>query len=340
MIDLQKIAKGIKDKYSSISVAEDIPDPSDYVSTGNLALDLISDGGIPFGYCTEFLGLTSSGKSLLLQKILANAQKQYDAVGIMGDRENCYTNKRGEQLGIDNSRLIVAKPQDLATPTDGFGFFIDAISQIRKTDKDTYVVMILDSLAAFDKDVALDKSDSGRKAKSTHEGFRALLSHIDIKTMFMVANQVTYKITSFGDPRTTTSGEAPKYYSTVRIALEDKREITDPKRGNEVVGNWIGAEVIKTRLGPNHRSCYFRHLYETGIDWYSGYARLLAARNYLKPKNASEFKAFKQVLLTYGEEAVSEYNVEEFVKKHPELLFDKYPDYNTKDGTIEEEENE
>jgi len=350
MIDLQKIAKGIKEKYSSVSVAEDIPDLSDYVSTGNLALDLISDGGIPFGYCVEFLGLSASGKSLLLQKILANAQQKYNAVGVMADRENCYTNTRGEQLGINNNKLLVAKPSDIPTAVDGFSFLIDTISSIRKVDEEqykkklaedkeaehikTYIVAILDSVAAFDKDVTLDKSDSGRKAKSVHEGLRKILPYIDEKVMFLVANQVTYKIgILWGDPKTSTSGESMKYYSTIRLALEDRKQIVDSNRGNEVIGSWIGVEVIKTRLGPCHRSCYFRHLYETGIDYFSGYGRLLSNRNYLSQKNKAEFKAFKQSTLLYNagikdkEEKVSEHQIEKFLEVHPELLFDKYPEY-------------
>lgn len=329
MADLGKIANALKSKYSSVEIASEIEDPKDFVSTGNLAFDLISDGGMPFGYVIEFLGLSQSGKSTLLYQVIANSMKKYDSIGILVDRENAYIKSRGEQLGIKNENLIVVKPKDVPVSTDAFQFILDSISKVRSADEDLYIVVGIDSISAFGKDVELSKSDSGRKAKQVHEGLREVLSIMDDRIMLIVCNQVTYKVgVLYGDPRTTTAGESLKYYGTIRLALEDKRKIVDQKRGNEVIGNWIGVEVLKTRLGPCHRNCFFQHFYDIGIPYYSGYARLLSQRGYLSPKNKREFWAFKQVLLKDKDgREINENEIESYLKEHPELLFSSYPEF-------------
>jgi RecA/RadA recombinase len=267
---------------------------------------------------------------LFIQQIIANAQKQFDAIGILIDRENAYTKQRGKQLGINNSNLIIVKPADIPTVTDAFMFIISTVEEIRSVDQDVHIVIGIDSISAFGKDVDLDKSDSGRKAKATHEGLRDVLKIMDTNVLLLVANQVTYKIgVNYGDPRTTTAGESMKYYSTVRFALEDLHKIIDPKKGNEVIGNWIGIETIKTRLGPSYRTCYLPHFYKTGIDYYGGYMRLLVDRGYLKPKNKEEFKKFKGKQVVLDKEVYSEDDIQRLFEKHPELKFDTYPEYNS-----------
>lgn len=332
-LDLSKVAKKLQKNFEAVDVSANIADPTDFVSTGNKTFDLILDGGIPFGYVTEFMGFSQSGKSLFIQQIIANAMKQYNAIGILVDRENAYTNKRGEQLGIKNDQMLVSKPTATPTPLSAFQFLIQTVEEIRSQDKETYIVLAIDSISAFGKDVALDKSDSGRKAKSIHEGLREILSVVDSRVMLLVANQFTYKIgVMYGDPRVTTAGESMKYYSNVRLALEDRKQIIDPNRGGEIMGNWIGVEVIKTRLGPCHRECYLRHLYKTGVDYFSGYVRLLVDRGYLRAKNKQEFHGFKQTTVVHGdakddEKQYNELNPEKLLEEHPELDFDHYPEY-------------
>lgn len=346
MMDLKGIVNTLKKKYRNCDIASELKGPTDFLSTGNLAFDLILDGGVPFGYVMEFLGLSSSGKSMFIHKLIGDGQKKFNAVGILVDRENAYFPKRGEQLGIDNERLLRASPQDVSTVIEGFQFIADSVNLIRKNDlanynsqgnkcesiydvpdeAKTHIVVGLDSIAAFDKDTSLDKSDSGRKAKASHEGLRNLTGILDNRMMFLVANQITYKVgVMWGDPRTSTSGESMKYYSTIRVSLEDRRKIIDSTRNNEVIGSWIGVEAVKTRLGPCFRSCYVRHYYDTGIDYYSGYARLLVHRGYLVPKNKSEFEKFAQSTLRYKDGTVDENKIETMLGKYPELKFNSYP---------------
>lgn len=345
-MNLDKVVSFLKKKYNTVGLASSIPDPTDFVSTGNCAFDLILDGGIPFGYFAEFLGFSQSGKSLFIQQLIANAQKKYNAIGVLVDRENAYTAKRGEQLGIDNDNFILVKPSDVPTLTHAFQFILDTIQRIRQEEADSYVIIGLDSISAFGKDVLLEKADPGRKAKAAHEGLRELLTFTNPRTLFLIANQFTFKVgVMYGDKRTSTVGEAGKYYSNIRVALDGEREIKDPHANDEVVGSWIEAQVIKTRLGPCYRTVHLPHFYATGIDYYGGYARLLVDRGFLFPKNKQEFKTFAQKTVLYvdgdNKEQFSEYEVDKFLEKHPDLKFDIYPEFNkTGKKVVEEEEDE
>lgn len=148
---------------------------------------------------------------------------------------------------------------------------------------------------------------------------------------------------------TTGGGEAPKYYTTYRIQLEDRKQIHNAKENNAAIGNWIKATVNKTRTGPNYRSVTFPHFYESGIPELGGYARMLVGLNYAKPTNKTEFKSFKSNLFKVVSEApiddkvYNEFDIEELFEKHPELIFDEYPPFNNVkkvDGEEDEEEND
>ena len=334
MSDLEQIVAKLKKRYGTLNVAGNKSDPVDYISTGNLALDLCLEGGIAFGYAASFEGLSGSGKSLLLQMMLADAQKKFDATGVWLDRENAWVNKRATELGIDTSKVIRVQPGDIPTIKHAEEFLMDILPSL---DKDSYKLIAIDSLSSFMKEG--DKADMGKNAQNIHNLFRKILPFLNDRTSLHIANQMTYKVgILFGDPLTTTGGEGPKYYTTYRLKLDDRKVITNAKWGGEIVGNWLKATVIKTRLGPNMRSVIFPFYYKEGIPYLGGYARFLASRGYLEPKNKTEFKSFKQSTLKYNEETVNEFKVEEFLEKHPELLFKEFPIYN--DGFVPEKGEE
>lgn len=334
-IDLNKVARSLKKQYGSTGVlsGSDADDGyHDFVSTGNLAFDLTLDGGVPFGHLTEFVGFSQSGKSLFAQMILANAQRDFDAVGVVVDRENAFTEKRANELGIDTENVIKAPAKDVQLVTDAFTFIIDTVELIRKQDVNQYIVVVIDSIAAFDKDVSLEKADAGRKQKATKEGLRKLLGFMDSKVMCIVVNQFYYNIGQmYGDPRVAGGGEGLRYFNSIRVGLEDKRHIVNLKRNNEVMGSWIGIDVLKTRMGPCYRKCTVPFYYDSGIPYLGGYGRLLAHRNYLYPRNKAEFKSFKQSTIIYerGEEKreLSEHKLDSFLTEHPELVFEVYPEW-------------
>ena len=265
---LADLAKQIKKDYGSIHVAADREDPTEFISTGNKALDLSLSGGIAWGYAVEWSGFSTTGKTTLMQMMLADAQKRYGAYGIWVDRENSWFNKRAEQLGIDTSNVLVIKPWDIPTVTDAAAMLKNTLS---KFPKDKYKFVAVDSISSFKKGGKIDKSDMGKKPQELHNLFREILSYCDERMSVHFSNHRTYKIgVLFGDNTTTTGGEGPKFYTTYRVQLEELRNILDPKRNKEDIGNWLKATVLKTRMGDGRRKVYFPHYFKTGIPYYGG----------------------------------------------------------------------
>lgn len=341
---LKEFAKSIKKDYISAGVASDDDGPKEYISTCNLALDLALSGGIAWGYVGEWSGFSQTGKTTFLQYLVADAQKKYNAVAIWLDRENAWDNERAESLGVDLENILLFKPVDIPTVKDAIVLLQNTLSKIPKNQ---YVFIVIDSLSAFKKEAKVDKSDMGKQAQDFHNLFRDLLIHLSDKVAIHYSVHRTYKIgVMFGDNTTTTGGEGPKFYSTYRIQLEDRKQIVDDKKNKEILGNWIKATVIKTRKGPAYRSVVFPHFYASGIDYLGGYARLLVERNYLKPKNKSEFEKFTQTTVVHqwwdkeNKKQFNEFGIENFIQENPEFLFNEYPPFNELVNVDSEDEDE
>lgn len=330
-VDINKVAKILKKDFGSAHVAGEQVDTNECVSTGNKSLDLALNGGIAFGSVFEFAGKSQTGKSTLLQKIVANAQKDYNSIAIWIDRENAWYNERAEQIGVNLDNIIVAKAIDVPTVPDATKFIKTALDNIYTQDPEQYVIIVIDSVSAFMPTVDIGKSDMGNVAKHIHALFRVCLPSVNSKTLLGYVLHITYKTgVTFGNPMVTTSGEAPKYYANYRMQLTDKRQIIDEKKGGEALGNWIEAEVIKTRRGAGHRVAKIPLLYKEGIPYYGGYVRLLCDRNYLSPKNKAEFNKFlqKTVVDSEGSQFHEKDDIKKLLEKHPELDFNEYPEYN------------
>ncbi len=324
-VTLKEIVKEIKKQTDSgsITAGEDYTDPTDYVSTGNLALDWALGGeGFAFKFVIQLLGESRSGKTALMMETAGNAQEKYGAYVIWGDREGAFTRAFAEKLGMDMSKVILAEAYDLETPKEGFKFFKNAILAIRDKDPEAYIVICLDSLAAFSP--GQEGEDMGKVAKQNHRGFRELLPYVDKRVMVLFANQITYKIgILFGNPKTSTGGTAPIYYSSYILELDPGKLIKDDT--SAVVGQYIDAEVVKTRLGPAHRGVVVPFDYESGFSWYGGFMRMLVHKGVMRPSNKAEFKAGKPTHYIHLEtdEKYHESEVEKLLKDHPELEEDK-----------------
>lgn len=328
MTNISKLVNNLKKEYGSLSVARDKEDSNEFISTKNLALDLILGGGIALGYVVELLGLSQSGKTTLMQLLLADAQEKYNAIGIWADRENAWYNPRAEQLGINIDNVILLKPQDISQVHHLTQFLLDVLPKL----KNKYVFIAIDSIAAFDDPLKAKKSDMGKKAQQVHRLFRKTLPLVNNKTAFFFSNHVTFKTgVTFGNPETSTGGEGTKFYPNYRIKLDNRKGIIDESKGKETVGNWIHAYVLKTRRGPSFREVVFPHYNDGAIPYYGGYARLLVDRNYLQPKNVKEFNSFNQVMVKYGDNSFSEFDIEKKLEEFPELLFNEYPEYKKED---------
>jgi recombination protein RecA len=275
MLSLDKVVKQVKKELDlkTLTTGTAFEDPSEYCSTGNLALDWCLGGeGFAFRFVVQLLGKSKAGKTSLMMKTLGEAQKKYDnAYGIWADRESAFVRSFAEKLGVDMDRLILAEAADIRTPLDLYKFFEATHETIRKIDEDSYIIMCIDSLGAFSS--TQDGEDMGRKAKQHHEGFRDMMVLMDKKTLLLFANHVTYKVgIMFGKKETHTGGTAPEYYSSYILELEQGKLIKDVD--NVVIGQCIEAEVVKTRLGPAHRGIIIPFEYETGFEWYGGFMRM------------------------------------------------------------------
>jgi len=328
--DINKVAKAVQKEFGTAHVAGSKEDSKDIISTRNKALDLCLNGGINIGHACEFSGLSGTGKTTLLQILLADMQKKYDAVGVWLDRENAFFNDRATQLGVDINNVIIAKPGDIPTVPDATRFLKKSLESIYEEDPDKYVFIAIDSLSAFASTVDIGKEDMGKVAKHIHAMFRNALPTIHAKVFVGFVVHITYKTgIVFGETKTTAGGEAPKYYATYRIQLSDKKSIIDVNKGNRELGTWIEAEVIKTRRGAGGLVAHIPLLYKEGLPYYGGYVRLLVKENYLKAKNKNEFQGFKQKTVVHPDGTLFvEDNVEDLLKKHPELDFKEYPKYN------------
>jgi RecA/RadA recombinase len=325
MISLDKIVKSVKKELDlrTLTIGTDYEDPVDFVSSGNLALDWCLGGtGFAFKFVVQLLGESKSGKTSLMLKTAGEAQKKYNAYVIWADREVAFVRSFAEKLGVNMDRLILAEAHDIRTPNDMYKFFITVHEALRKEDADAYIVMCLDSLAAFSS--SQDGEDMGRKAKQHHEGFRDLMPLLDKKTLLLFANHVTYRVgIVFGKQTTHTGGTAPKYYSHYILELEGGKVIKDDN--NVVIGQNIEAEVVKTRLGPAHRGCLIPFYYENGFQWYGGFMRMLVYKGIMRPSNKAEFKSGKPTHYVHldTDKKYHESEVEELLKDHPELEEDK-----------------
>lgn len=325
MISLDKIVKEVKKELDlkTLTVGSRFEDPSEYVSSGNLALDWCLGGeGFAFRFAVQLLGKSKAGKTSLMMKTLAQAQKQHNAIGIWADRESAFVRSFAEKLGVDMDRLILAEAADIRTPTMVYEFFETVHGMIRDTEDDAYIVMCLDSLGAFSS--SQEKEDMGRKAKQHHEGFRDMMALMDKKTLLMFANHVTFKVgVIFGKKETHTGGTAPEYYSSIIVELDQGKLIKDET--DTVVGQMIEAEVVKTRWGPAHRGCLIPFTYSEGFSWYGGFFRMLVAQGIMVPTNKKEFGAGRKTYYKHveTEKKYWEDDVDTLLKDHPELTEDK-----------------
>lgn len=321
MISLEKVVKEVKKELGlkTLTVGTEYEDPTEYASSGNLALDWCLGGrGFAFKFVAQLLGLSKAGKTSLMMKTAGEAQKTHDAYVIWADREAAFVRSFAEKLGLNMDRLILAEAHDIKNPNDVYRFFTSVHAAIRKEEEDAYIVMCLDSLAAFSS--SQSGEDMGRKAKQHHEGFRDLMPLMDKRTLLLFANHVTYKVgVIFGKKTTHTGGTAPEYYSSYILELDGGKLIQDDTKA--VIGQNIEAEVVKTRLGPAHRGCIIPFYYDQGFTYYGGFMRMLVAKGIMQPSNKQNFDSGKPTKYIHldTQKKYDEEDVALLLKDHPEL---------------------
>ncbi len=276
------------------------------ISTGSLGLDIaLGIGGLPRGRVVEIYGPESSGKTTLSLQVLAEAQKMGGTAAFV-DAEHALDPVYAEKLGVDVDELLVSQPDTGEQALE----ITDMLVRSGAVD-----VVVVDSVAALTPKAEIegDMGDShmGLQARLMSQALRKLTGNIKrSNTLVIFINQIRMKIgVMFGNPETTTGGNALKFYASVRL---DIRRIGAIKRGDEVVGNETRVKVVKNKVAPPFKQTEFDILYGEGVSR-EGEIIDMGVKQGIVDKSGAWY--------SYGKERIGQGkdNVRNFLKDNPEL---------------------
>lgn len=302
LIQIEKqFGKGSVMRMGDVASLRDI----DVVSTGSLTVDIaLGCGGLPRGRVVEIFGPESSGKTTLTLQTIAQMQKLGGTAAFV-DAEHALDPVYAEKIGVNINELLVSQPDTGEQALE----ITDMLVRSGAVD-----IVVIDSVAALTPKAEIegDMGDShmGLQARLMSQALRKLTANIKrSNTLVIFINQLRMKIgVMFGNPETTTGGNALKFYASVRL---DIRRIGSIKKGEEVIGNETRVKVVKNKVAPPFKQADFEILYGEGVSFFGELVDLGVEFGFLQ--KAGSWYSYNNEKIGQGKD-----NAKQFLRDNPE----------------------